>query len=499
VRLSRAHLSIVAALASLLLVAVALSSPASGQAGSGEVSGYRQLAPEAKGSGAVPAADEWTTVGGNFARTADDSVDPVLHPLTHLWTSSELIGQIYGEPLIYNGMIYVATERDVAYGLSASTGKVVWTTTLGTPAPWNNFKGGDISPTVGVTSAMVLDPATGQLFASGAVYTKSGVRDDLFALDAATGALEWTRDIDPTNHPWYPRAVLQRMGLALADGYVVMGFGSHSCDCGSYQGAIVAAAENDKGPILDWFVPAPRGGGIWAPSGATVDSSGDIFVSTGNTFTTPTNDGYGDSTLELQLVPHPPAPALPHTALVQYFTPKNWHYFNTHDEDLASSSPILLGGDRAVVIGKQRVMYLLDTSHLGGVDGQLTSDTVCFARGGNAWAPPNLYVGCLLKGVTQVHVGPGNSLTVGWTAPVTTGGPPTVAGGLVWTINYRTGTLYGLNPNNGVVVVTEQDNVPVNHFPGVSAGEGLLVVPAGRYVVAYTGPQGIRLPAKARR
>ena len=51
------------------------------------------------------------------------------------WTSPTLDGELYGEPLVSGGQVFVATENDTVYALSATTGAVVWSTHLGTPVP----------------------------------------------------------------------------------------------------------------------------------------------------------------------------------------------------------------------------------------------------------------------------------------------------------------------------------------------------------------------------
>ena len=65
-----------------------------------------------------------------------------------VWTSPAVDGQIYGEPLVYAGRVYVATENDTVYALSAATGAVVWSTHLGHPVPAASLPCGDITPTV---------------------------------------------------------------------------------------------------------------------------------------------------------------------------------------------------------------------------------------------------------------------------------------------------------------------------------------------------------------
>src|SRR5215475_2769681 len=40
------------------------------------------------------------------------------------WTSPTLDGQLYGEPLVIGDRVYVATEDDTVYALSAATGAI---------------------------------------------------------------------------------------------------------------------------------------------------------------------------------------------------------------------------------------------------------------------------------------------------------------------------------------------------------------------------------------
>ncbi len=48
------------------------------------------------------------------------------------WTSPTLDGQLYGEPLVFDNRVYVATEDNggVVYALSAATGKIDWSMRL---------------------------------------------------------------------------------------------------------------------------------------------------------------------------------------------------------------------------------------------------------------------------------------------------------------------------------------------------------------------------------
>src|SRR5579871_1983265 len=55
---------------------------------------------------------EWTTYGGSLTRQSDQSASPVLTPLRSRWRSPTVDGQVFGEPLIYHGLVLVGTEAD---------------------------------------------------------------------------------------------------------------------------------------------------------------------------------------------------------------------------------------------------------------------------------------------------------------------------------------------------------------------------------------------------
>src|SRR5262249_48321645 len=80
------------------------------------------------------------------------------------WTSPVLDGQLYGEPLSAAGRVFVATENDTVYALSAASGVVQWSSHLGPPVPSGSLPCGDISPTVGITGTPVIDAARSEIF-----------------------------------------------------------------------------------------------------------------------------------------------------------------------------------------------------------------------------------------------------------------------------------------------------------------------------------------------
>ncbi len=415
----------------------------------------------------------WLTYGGTPTRESVQTAGPPLRPLRMAWRSATLRGPIYGEPLVWSGRIYVATEADVVYGLDARTGVVAWRRTLGVPVPAGALPCGDIAPSVGVTSTMVLDAARAELFVSAALTVHGRVRHELFALDPGNGRVRWRRDLDLPGAD--PAALLQRAALALDRGRVLVGFGGNYGDCAAYRGTVVAVGESGRGPLHSYVVPTVHGGAIWAPAGLAVDGAGHVFAATGNGASTGRYDG-GDSVFELSAT----------LALLGTFAPANWRALNAGDLDLGSNAPMLLPGSRALIVGKNAIANLLSTVSPAALARPLASVPACFSIGGDAYLAPLAYVACPDGALTALRVGPG-SLRVVWRGPPGTSGSPTVAGGLVWVLGG--GELRGLAPATGRQLVT----VPVistTRYVAPSAAEGLLVVGGTTCVEAFAGPRG---------
>ena len=89
----------------------------------------------------------------------------------------------------------------------------------------------------------------------------------------------------------------QRPALAVANGYVYIGFGGMAGDCGQYVGEEVGVPAATRLHI-SYRVPVAREGAIWATGGPVIDASGNLYVSVGNGSSTTTYDG-SDAVLEL--------------------------------------------------------------------------------------------------------------------------------------------------------------------------------------------------------
>ncbi len=431
----------------------------------------------------APAASSWTVYHGNAAGTGLAAPVSAVNTAARAWTSPALDGNIYGEPLVWSGRVYVATERDTVYALSAASGAIVWSEHVGTPVPAGTLPCGDIQPVVGITGTPVVDPARDEIFAVADELVHGRPAHVLVGLSAASGQPEMSQDVDPAGAD--PAALLQRTGLALDGQRVVFGMGGNEGDCAAYRGRVIAVPVAGGTPDL-FTVDAASGesqGAIWMGGAApAVGGSGNIWVSAGNGSVYSAAHAYDDSDSVLEL-----SPAL---HLLQYFAPASWPSDNSRDLDM-SIEPVLLPGGQVILAGKAGIVYLLNGGHLGGIGGQqaeLGSACASDIDGGSAEAGATVYLPCV-SGIAAVRASRSPArLRLLWESG-TGGGPPIAAAGLVWTIG-RDGVLYGLDPATGKVRQQASIGAPANHFPTPSVAAGLLLAASARHVVAFATASG---------
>ena len=403
------------------------------------------------------------------------------------WTSPSLDGQLYGEPLVSGGQVFVATENDTVYALSATTGSLVWSTHLGQAVPSSMLPCGDISPTVGITGTPVIDETRAEVFVVADELVDGKAAHQLVGLSTATGKTELDQNVDPAGST--PTALLQRTGLTLDAGRVVFGFGGNYGDCASYRGRVVSVPEGGGTPAVFTVDSAPGDsqGAIWMGGAApVVDASGNIWVEAGNGSVYSSAQAYDDSDSVLELSPS--------LTLLQYFAPSSWPTDNAHDLDM-STAPALLSDGQVVAAGKSRIVYLLDGTTLGGIGHQEASlPAACTSDidGGVAVVGTTVYLPCLSGPIAVQASSSPAGVHLLWSSSVG-GGPPIVAAGLVWTIG-QNGVLYGLDPSTGAVREQATIGAPANHFPTPSVGAGLLLAPTADRIVAFTAASGAAAP-----
>lgn len=230
---------------------------------------------------------ESTALGGNPSRTGEANDGRVFGPMGLRWRT--YLGEIIGEPLVVDGLVIVAVSRDFSdlddpsaeslLALRSSDGKKVWERAV------ERSKAGSLSAAGadGVVVALDAGVASGYALADGAPLwtfdtglTSNGedppivaggrtyfaVDDQVYALDAMTGALFWRAAVPLDSDAGIP---------AIDNGRV---FVTNKC------GQVVALSRGSG--RLAWSQRIPFDG-FCEPAGAIV-SGGTLFAGDGSTY-----------------------------------------------------------------------------------------------------------------------------------------------------------------------------------------------------------------------
>jgi hypothetical protein len=334
---------------------------------------------------------------------------------------------------------------------------------------------GNVDPS-GITGTPVADMATGRLWL--VTFTAQPTyRHTLWELNLVTGQTMAQRPIDVSGSD--PRAQQERGALVVLGSRVYVPFGGLYGDCSDYKGRVVGAPLSGSGPLVSFTTANQRQAGIWAPAGESVRDDS-LYVATGNGMP---YDQVGDSDSVLRLSPDLTVESL--------FTPSNFVSLSSGDQDLGSTAPALLPDGLVFQVGKEGVGYVLDGTRLGGTGGELTSASVCEGGfGGDAVDGGTVVFSCYNSlravAVTPGQGGTGAKLSVRWSVTGLSPGPPIIAGGVVWDVG-RKGTLAGYRLSDGHQVFSAPIALVDTDFPSLSASGSRLFVPAGSKVVSYLG------------
>jgi len=376
-------------------------------------------------------------------------------PKFHKQFSVAVNGAIYAQPLVlpnvviggvtYADVVYVATEQDWVYAIDGATGNILWSTNLA-PSGYTylvstDLKCSNLLPApgdIGVTGTPVIDISGnqgGQTITSGVLYvvaklktsaTPYSYKQTIYALSVINGGngvsatqpyastdiggvfnkVTFTKGVIGTVPPYSltqnQRSSLLAVPVTGQNPQIVVAWGGN-CDHVNfpYNGWVMSYQLNSTQSALTqtaiWnSVPAKHTyeGGIWGGgAGPAADSSGHIFLATGNGDTSvkassPPNDAptacttlpcdYGNSILEMQV-------ASPTFAVVDFFTAYDWTVRNANNYDVGSGGIMLLptqaGGNPSnllVQAGKEGTIFLAQASPvgtLGGFTGNGVSDS----------------------------------------------------------------------------------------------------------------------------
>ncbi len=171
-------------------------------------------------------------------------------------------------PVVVGGRVYIGAKTGLFSVLNATTGAVIWQRQL-------DYGSNTYCPAKGITgTASVLpDPVTGALtvYAPGAQY--------LYALNAATGAVQWKTAIGPATADgeahWYNWS-----SPTIDGGRIYMGLAAN-CNTQKIRGGEVQVDQHTGAVLHTWYaVPAGTiGPSVWSSPAADGTS---VWVTTGN-------------------------------------------------------------------------------------------------------------------------------------------------------------------------------------------------------------------------
>ncbi len=326
-------------------------------------------------------------------------------------------GMVYAQPLYVPGVIinnspinvvYVATMHNSIYAFNADKpgSAPIWHVSLGPTAsatnPHNGCPAADYTgPEWGILSTPVIDVANNVIYAVGAnprtlptsqttpylTFVSADYVFKMHAFDIRTGAersdspvsitpsYPGTNYIDQSQNQHYDDqsgvvyltegTEAQRTALLLANGTVYAGFGNCGLDNRTWHGWVVGYSTGNLQNMNVLFNSTPNGGegGIWQSGrGLVSDSSGDVYLATGNSTYQGTSTGTSTGDQTKQDYPMSVLQLSRSGQVMAAFPPPNYAALNYNDLDFSASGPILIPGTSYLAAGgKDGVVYLLDT------------------------------------------------------------------------------------------------------------------------------------------
>jgi hypothetical protein len=278
--------------------------------------------------------------------------------------------QVYSQPLYVanlkigggtHDVVYITTVNNSVYAFDANDPRAAgpfWHVNFGTPATVYDGKFGctDINGNMGIIGSPVIDLKSRTLYVVALTKAGTGFVQRLHALDLATGADLPGSPVTITAPDFDPLMQNQRPALLLTSGRVYVGYASH-CDKDPYHGFLISYdARSLQQTAVFNTSPSGEEASIWQSGQApAVDPDGNIYVVTGNG-SWDGKSNFSESFIKLD----------PNLKVLDWFTPTNHAYLDSTDADLDSSGAMLVPGSRLVMDGgKQGVLYLVNTDHMG--------------------------------------------------------------------------------------------------------------------------------------
>ena len=381
-------------------------------------------------------------------------------------------------------VLYFGTENATVYAVDAdsitgSSATILWQApAIGigeTAVPLASLPCGNIDPN-GITATPVIDRSRNAIYVI-AMSTdgKGNFFHRLHALDLTTGKelFGGPTKVNAT-YPgtggnssggtvsFLPEVHAERAALLESGNKIYTAWSGRYGDCGQYSAWVIAF---DAGTLAQTgaidLVPHTHGAGIWLGGGGPAsDTSGDVYLATGNAFggnTPGISNDYGDTFVRLSGSALSP---------VDYFAPSNAIANDIADADFGSSGPLLLPDlvdssnitrHLAVTAGKDGVIYVVNRDNMGQYDAttnnvyqQLPSD------GHENFSTPVYFNNAIFIGpsglslrafpISQAHLATTPSTQSAHTFG-SNGAVPSVSSngnshGIVWALDYEPGILF---------------------------------------------------------
>ncbi len=478
-------------------------------------------------------------------------------------------GDVFAQPLYVanlsigggvHNVLFIVTQNNSVYAFDAddSTCKSYWTFSAmpagAHPVSYTDLGGCNDIATIGITGSPVIDPATKTMYFVTKTKETAGYFQRLHALNLATGVethapTDITATVPGTGSggttvTFSPKWQNQRPGLSFYQGAVFIGWSAH-CDAQTWWGWLMKydGASLAQQGILN-IAPNGAAGGIWMSGGApAVDSSGHLFLSTGNgSFSdrgnvlpaSQPNNNFSMSFLNIS----------PATLAVQdFYTPSQEAIWSGADADISSGGVLVLpdgvGGtahpNLLVGADKQSHLWLLDRSALGQFNAggdtnavqylTLPGATVCDGNcvlSSPAYYNQTLYIAPAMNPLMAIKLSQGvfnqmsgTALTASVSAdtygypgatPVISAAPS--GGGIVWALdnsNYANRTDTGLSPGGPAILhAYDASDLSINLYSSTltadrTGGAVKFTVPVvanGHVYVAGTADPGNHNPAQ---
>ena len=313
-------------------------------------------------TGVAMAQDEWLTWGHDPERTGSNPDEKILSRDNVARLEVKWVTQISTPPKDYvlstmtapvvaavrtpQGQatrVFVVGSDNTVFAIDAASGKIAWQ--KANPNPLKEPNKGDFRCPNTQNATPVIDKANGIIYVS----TSDGKLRGFSLLDGEDR-------IPPTN---FTDPFARNWSLNLIDGVI---YSPTARGCLGMQSHFTALDLSD--PVrhpLEYYTNTGITSGAWGRGGLVRGPNG-ILAQTADGPYDPASGKFGNSVLTL---------TAKNFRLQDSFTPANFEYLNKTDLDLGSGNPVVFPFDKwtlAAVVGKEAVIYLIDTKNPGGAD-----------------------------------------------------------------------------------------------------------------------------------